>query len=919
MTSGAWPTRERWRVLSPYLEEALDIAGPNERQTWLAVLGARDPALAAEIQDLLDEHRALAEARFLERDAPSFPTRTLAGETVGAYRVLSPIGEGGMGTVWLAERSDGRFDRRAAVKFVNLALAGHGEERFKREGQILARVAHPNIAQLVDAGVTNAGQPYLVLEYVDGEPIDGYCDRQRLDVDARVRLFLEVLDAVAHAHANLIVHRDLKPSNVLVGADGHVKLLDFGIAKLLEEEGKASLATMLTREGSSALTPEYAAPEQLTNAPVTTATDGYALGVLLYVLLTGQHPAGHARGSPASMMKAIVEDEPRRPSEVVVRSELRTETLAANAASRASTPDKLRRLLRGDLDTIVVKTLKKNSAERYASMTAFADDLRRCLRHEPISARPDTMVYRAAKFVRRNRLSVAAGLLSIASLTGGLVLVNRERMVADRRFRQLHQLASKVFELDGTIRYLPGSTEARRHLVETSLEYLEGLSADVRGDVDLARELADAYRRVAHVQGVPTDLNLGDFTAAERSLKKADDLVEIVLTSRDRDRRALDSSAHIAHDRMILAESERRRPDALLHARKAIERLNAFMDLGTASEIERNDISSLYGNIGLAFLNMHLYEDAVRQIQRQLEIARSVPSARYRVGTGLSLLANALRFQGDLEGALKAIREGRAIVEQATFSSATTRMIETYGVLLREGLIEGEDGGISLNRPADAIDPLQKAFDLTEAAARRDARDAASRGRVGTAGRELGNILRHSDPQQALATYDVALGRLDEIPNNLKARRDRALTLAESSYALRRLHRLPQAQQRIATALTILMETKDLPADRIGLDTPANAVLRAQADDLDEQGSPQKALELSKQLLDKVMRAGPSPESDLRDAAALSLLYRNLARISVRAGDPAGAEVITARRLDLWRMWERKLPGNPFVLRQLAP
>jgi tetratricopeptide (TPR) repeat protein len=208
---------------------------------------------------------------------------------------------------------------------------------------------------------------------------------------------------------------------------------------------------------------------------------------------------------------------------------------------------------------------------------------------------------------------------------------------------------------------------------------------------------------------------------------------------------------------------------------------------------------------------------------------------------------------------------------------------------------------------------------MTEAAARQDSHDATSRGRVGTAGRELGNILRHSDPQRALATYDAALARLDEIPNNLKARRDRALTLAESSYALRRLHRLPEAQQRVATALKILTETKDLPADRIALDTPVNAVLRAEADDFDEQGSPQKALEVSKQLLDAVMRAGPSPETDLRDAAALSLLYRSLARFSVHAGDAADADAINARRLDLWRQWERKLPGNPFVLAQLGP
>ena len=222
-----------------------------------------------------------------------------------------------MGSVWAAERNDARFERRAALKFLNSALADtRGQERFKREGRILGRLAHPHIAELLDAGVSPNGQPYLVLEYVEGEPIDCYCDRRKLDVEARLRLFLDLLGAVAYAHANLIVHRDIKPSNILVRVDGQLKLLDFGIAKLLEDESVRP-ATLLTRDGAGPLTPEYAAPEQVTGGMVTTATDIYALGVLLYVLLTGRHPAGNGRLSAADRIKAIVETEPPRPSEVV--------------------------------------------------------------------------------------------------------------------------------------------------------------------------------------------------------------------------------------------------------------------------------------------------------------------------------------------------------------------------------------------------------------------------------------------------------------------------------------------------------------------------------------------------------------------------------------------------------------------------
>src|SRR6185312_5494257 len=284
--------RERWLLVSRRLDEALAL-DEDERAPWLSTLCDEDAALAADVQMLLDEHHELSDSGFLETSPPTPPRAGLAGQTVGAYTVVEPIGQGGMGTVWLARRNDGRFDRRVAVKFLNVALIGRGEQRFTREGALLARLTHPHIAQLVDAGVSPAGQPFLILEHVDGEPIDRYGDRLQLGVDARVRLLLDVLDAVAHAHANLIVHRDIKPSNVLVDRGGHVKLLDFGIAKLLDT-GNTAVATMLTREGGVGMTPEYAAPEQMTGAPITTATDVYALGVLAYLLLAGRHPAGDA-------------------------------------------------------------------------------------------------------------------------------------------------------------------------------------------------------------------------------------------------------------------------------------------------------------------------------------------------------------------------------------------------------------------------------------------------------------------------------------------------------------------------------------------------------------------------------------------------------------------------------------------------
>jgi serine/threonine protein kinase/Tol biopolymer transport system component len=414
---------DQWQALSPYLDRALEMT-KEERSIWFSTLRVENPTLASQLEILLQEHRTLSEEGFLEGRPVELPGAPgLAGQSFGVYTLVSPIGHGGMGTVWLAERNDGRFERRVAVKILNIALIGKsGEERFKREGRILGRLTHPHIAELIDAGVSPSGQPYLVLEYVEGDHIDHYCDQNKLDVRTRVRLFLDALEAVAHAHENLIVHRDLKPSNLLVRMDGQAKLLDFGIAKLLEVDGQTG-ESRLTLEGGRALTPEYAAPEQLKGEAVTAGTDVYASGVLLYVLLTGHHPVGAGPHTPAGLVKAILDTEPTRPSEMVAETESNVETAVTNAGRRATSPQKLARLLRGDLDTIIAKALKKNPKERYASIKALADDLQRYLSYEPISARPDAIGYRAGKFVRRHGNSVTAGLLVMLALIGTTIFI----------------------------------------------------------------------------------------------------------------------------------------------------------------------------------------------------------------------------------------------------------------------------------------------------------------------------------------------------------------------------------------------------------------------------------------------------------------------------------------------------------------
>jgi serine/threonine protein kinase/tetratricopeptide (TPR) repeat protein len=882
----------RWDRIAPYLDRALDLE-PHEREAWLAELTQTRPEIAQKVRGLLARHVVLDAQGFLERSAIDPPAPTAhSGMQIGAYTVERPIGRGGMGEVWLAVRSDGRYQGQCAIKFLsNTAPKGGLAERFQREGQLLGRLAHPNIARLLDAGATADGRPYLALEYVEGISIDRYCDSKSLDVKARLRLFMDVLAAVTHAQEHLVVHRDLKPSNVLVTHDGIVKLLDFGVAKLMEDANLPGFV-MITREGAFALTPAYAAPEQLTNAPITMATDVYALGVLLYVLLSGVHPTGAQASSPAEIVYGILHVDPSPLTQAVPG-------------------------INGELQTILGKALKKSPQERYGSAAAFADDLRCYLTHRPISARPDTLLYRARKFVRRNRVSVAAGVLLLVGLTASLLAVNRERVIAERRFDQLRALSAKVFELDKAIVGLPESTLARQRLVTASLQYLEGLAKDVHGDLDLMLALGDGYWRIAHIQGVPTDANLGEYDEAERNLAIAERYVDAVYAATPDDRNVEFLAVNIAHDRMILADEGRRRDEALAHARKAAVLVDRFLSAGLADQKAFTDVLLCSGNVALAFINMSQYEEAIRMLRRVLELDRIAggPGANYRRSVALSLLANALRLQGNLPEAVRTIREARAIAERTTYTSAITRMAHRYGILLREGMILRELKELD---PAAAVDPtvpFQKAVEVTEEFAARDPRDSSSRGRLATASRELGELLKERDPERALAVYDNALQRLDETPNTIKARRTRAELLAKSTYPLRRLDRGTEAGQRLDAALAILAEAKDLPAEGIALDGPQFAVLSARADAAAATGRIEEAAVAYAEILSKAKYDTPwaAPEKDLRSAQRLARLLRTLTSLYVQAGDETKAEEVRARQQELARVWQARLPGNLLV------
>ena len=639
-----------WLKLSPLLDEVLDI-DPEQQPAWLASLGAKDPDIAAEVHKLLAERAAIEDSGFLKgvvqvgvRPVPP----ALTGQILGAYRLVSLIGQGGMGSVWLAERCDGRFEGRAAVKLVNVAvMSRESEERFRREGSILARLTHPNVARLIDAGVSPTGQPYLVLEHVDGHAIDRYCDEHALGVESRLRLFLDVLEAVTHAHANLVVHRDIKPGNVLVSVAGHVKLLDFGIAKLLKDDGpwdgtRSADTEDLTRDAWAA-TPQYAAPEQVAGGIVTTATDVYALGVLLYVLLTGTHPAGAAAGSPATLMHAIVEVTPRRPSDVVDEPDA-PETLPTHAARCGTTPARLRRILRGDLDTIIGKALKKNAAERYASVTALADDIQRFLRHEPIAARPDTLRYRVVMFGRRHARGVAAtaaAVTLIAALTGDYtVRLQAERDRAQREAAKAEK-ASEV--LTGLLTAADPYDVVHGSRIDPTIRDVldagaEQVQKELAAQPDLQAEMLTVLGRIYRRLGI---------------YDKAQPLLEKALASGN-------ASAH--PERVDLARTVHDLGVVLAdkgdYAAAAPRLEQALAMRRTLLGNEHADVAVTLSELGRVYQDLGLNQRAEPLLREALRIRRKVLGEDHReTAVSLSDLASVLRLKGDLAGAETLLRQ----------------------------------------------------------------------------------------------------------------------------------------------------------------------------------------------------------------------------------------------------------------------
>ncbi|HWT88447.1 MAG TPA: protein kinase [Candidatus Angelobacter sp.] len=726
-------TPERWQQIKRVLEVALALDGP-ERNAYLDKTCAGDTELRQEVDSLLASHQPTGKnildeplANLLTADAAAARHTVDAGQRIGAYRIIEEIGRGGMGEVYRAVRADGEFTKEVALKTVRVGYdVSSVLERFRNERQILASLDHSNIARLYDGGTSAEGIPYLVMELVDGIPIDSFCDAGKLNITRRLELYLEVCSAVQYAHQRLVIHRDLKPGNILVTKKAIPKLLDFGIAKILDPATATDVTIVRP------MTPEYASPEQIRGEPITTASDVYSLGVVLYQLLTGRSPYRMTTRTPHELSRAITDTEPERPSTAILRQ------LAAKDSSSASrTPEqlsdarepslaKLQRRLSGDLDNILLKALRKEPQRRYASVEQFAEDLRRHLDGRPVSARKDSWSYRSGKFIKRHKAGVAAAALMAATLVAGVAATVREAKVAERnrlraekRFDDVRKLSnSLIFEIHDSIERLPGATPARKLLLDRALEYLDKLSGDAGGDPELQRELAWGYQRLAVVQGNQEESNLGNVQAALASDRKALALFEAV--AKGNPNNTIDQ-LNVAMMHRILSFSELIEGGGREDLEKAIGITDRLVKLEPQNPKVKSERSIEYQNLGILYQGLgdrpHALESFQKMLELKQEILKIAPDYRgitRSTAMAKALTADELVHAGRRKEAIALFDEAIAGFDDAVKAgaqpdvareAAVTREKKCYALLMDNDLAGASE---SLRLASKTIEPMAK-------------------------------------------------------------------------------------------------------------------------------------------------------------------------------------------------------------------
>jgi len=738
---------EQWERISEIFPKALSLQG-EERENFLNEACADEGELRKEVDSLLASHDE-AGSHFLNEPDAVFEQASgrlrwpevQAGRRIGPYLVAEPIGHGGMGEVFAATRADGQYEKKVALKLVR---GGYDTsfilERFRNERQILAGLDHPNIARLLDGGTTDDGIPYLVMELVAGAPIDVYCDAHKLSITQRLVLFRQVCSAVEYAHQRLVIHRDIKPSNILVTEDGVPKLLDFGIAKILDASGSTE-ATMLRP-----MTPEYASPEQVRGEPISTSTDGYSLGVVLYQLLTGRSPYRVDTPTPERLAQVITQEEPERPSTSV----LRTKTGAALGDSRENTPEavsetrevsplRLQKRLRGDLDFILLKALRKEPVQRYSSVEQFSEDIRRHLEGAPVAARKGTWAYKGGKFMRRHKAGVLAGALVFATLLTAIFVVLREARIAEAnrrraeaRFNDVRKLAdSLMFEVHDSIRQLPGATAARKLIIQRAQEYLDVLAKDSQNDPSLLRELASAYGRLASVEGDSQEANLGETSDAIGNYRKAVELLSTCL-SLDPSNQATPRELSRAYQNLAVAlASTGDKSGGQDVTRKAVQILEPLAASHPEDQKLQYELGAAYDQLGTMSSSAHDFGYANESFRKALAILQKVADAdaqKNEFQTELSFvhkhMGAVLAVQNQLPGALEQYRAALAI-DEAQLSHQPNNPQTLYNISFTFS-----DTGWILRRQGDldaALAHYSKALEIRKALAGADPNDVRAK------------------------------------------------------------------------------------------------------------------------------------------------------------------------------------------------
>lgn len=568
-------TAERWRRVNDLFHKILELS-PELQLSEMNELQESDPELASELKKLIESHHK--SSTFLSGTvADDISVRK--GEKVGPWEIQEEIGRGGMSTVFLANRVDGQFDRKVAVKFLHGLFPGkHTAERMKAEQNILAQLDHENICKLLDAGITENGRPYFIMEYIDGVPIDQYCRDNNLSIDEILTLFEQVCGAVLYAHQRLVVHRDLKPGNILVGKNGKIKLLDFGISKIVTEEPELDITN--TKTALHMMTPEYASPEQVRYDPVTTSTDVYSLGLVLCKLLTRQLPYDVQQKSPLEIGNIILESDAKKPSTIAAESQ-KTGSGPADERSHLQ----LQKSLRGDLDNIILMSLRKDPARRYGSVDQLLRDIRNFRADRPVQARPESVTYIASKFIKRNWSGVLMAASGVVLLCLAVVfslrqatIAQEQKQIAESRLMDVRDLTgSLMFDVHDAVAPLPGSTTARALIAEKASEYLGRLSEIEGENPDLNLKLAASYRKIGDLLGNPTTSNLGRSSEALESYSKAEDRLNRIADA------ASDFDPLITREKAVLLE-------------KKSDVLASIGELELAEELQRESVA-LFRNL----------------------------------------------------------------------------------------------------------------------------------------------------------------------------------------------------------------------------------------------------------------------------------------------------------------------------------